>query len=139
MSALHTGERIAARRIMAHRSGAVVVALAVVAMATLGTRAFALPPDPMRPLEAETCDVAQARLAEARLGSPLVSAETNAEIVVEAEARVERLCAPPSTNPDPIPTPDEAQVPPLSQRAQIARSAAHRWRADRQHEGAFAP
>jgi len=88
--------------------GIITVVLAVIALSGAVSSAAALPPDPMRPLEAETCDAAQARLAEARSGSPLVSAQTNAEILLEAEAQVERLCASPAPDPAPFPAQDDA-------------------------------
>ena len=56
--------------------------------------AQALPPDPERPFEARTCAEARARLAEARAGNPLISAEEMAQVVARAEAQVARLCGP---------------------------------------------
>ena len=56
--------------------------------------ALALPPNPERPVEARTCVEARARLAEARAGNPLISAEEMVQVVARAEAQVARLCGP---------------------------------------------
>ena len=49
------------------------------------TPVFALPPDPERPFTATTCDDALARLTEARLGNPLISAADMQNITEKAE------------------------------------------------------
>ena len=54
--------------------------------------AMSLPPDPERPMNATTCAEAQARLHEAELGSPLVPAERNEELLAQAREIVARLC-----------------------------------------------
>lgn len=52
----------------------------------------ALPADPLRPFEAETCDEARARLHEARQASSLISDQENAEALRLAQEQVLRLC-----------------------------------------------
>lgn len=75
-------------------------ATAVIAMVTAGA-ALAVPADPARPLAMQTCAEAMTRLAEARVPSPLVSAEDQAVILQIAEADATRLCAPtPRHRPD---------------------------------------
>lgn len=58
----------------------------------LAGMAVAMPADPTRPLEAQSCSVAQARLTEARMGSPLLSADERAHVLRVALADVARLC-----------------------------------------------
>lgn len=50
------------------------------------------PPNPERPLRAETCEAALERIRQAAGGSPLVSAEENRAILLAAVAQAERLC-----------------------------------------------
>jgi len=52
----------------------------------------ALPPDPQRPLQARTCAEAEARLAKAQAGSPLISAAETAGVLARAMAQVSQLC-----------------------------------------------
>lgn len=54
--------------------------------------AWAVPPDPQRAFEAQTCAQAQSRLIEARNGNPLISAEEMHQVVLKAHAQVARLC-----------------------------------------------
>jgi hypothetical protein len=54
--------------------------------------ASALPRNPERPNNSRTCEEAMLRLEEARAGSPLVSAERNRQLLLEAMAVVKRLC-----------------------------------------------
>lgn len=54
---------------------------------------LALPPDPQRPFTALTCDAALVRLAEAKAGNPLISAAEMAQVVIQAHAQAQRLCA----------------------------------------------
>ncbi|MBY4892750.1 hypothetical protein KUL25_08235 [Rhodobacteraceae bacterium N5(2021)] len=61
-------------------------------MSALAGPALAVPADPNRPLAAQTCAEAQARLDEAREGSPLLSPEEQAEVLRTALADAERLC-----------------------------------------------
>ena len=70
-----------------------VLVLAVFAsLIAVNSRAASLPPDPERPNNSKTCEEALARVKEAGLGSPLVSAERNRELFLEALAVAERLC-----------------------------------------------
>ena len=50
------------------------------------------PKDPQRPMNAKTCEQALARLHEARLGSPIISAVENQDVLRKALAVAERLC-----------------------------------------------
>jgi hypothetical protein len=50
------------------------------------------PPNPQRPMNAKTCEQALARLHEARLGSPIISAAENQEVLRKALEVAERLC-----------------------------------------------
>jgi hypothetical protein len=54
--------------------------------------AQALPPDPQRPIRAQTCREALQRVREAALGSPLISAEENQKVLLKAIDAAERLC-----------------------------------------------
>jgi hypothetical protein len=83
-----------------------VAAVTAVVVLSLPEPAMALPPDPERPLAAQTCAEAQARLEEARLGSPLVSEESNLRIQQMAEAYVVSLCNLDPLGPDPDATRD---------------------------------
>ncbi len=58
----------------------------------LVSASHALPANPQRPLAAQTCDAALARLAEAQIGSPLVPASSHAQLLRIAQADVVRLC-----------------------------------------------
>lgn len=66
--------------------------------------ALAMPTNPLRPLASETCDAALARLAEARIGSPLLPASELDDLVRVAEGHVVRLCGPDAV-PDALPLP----------------------------------
>jgi hypothetical protein len=76
-----------------YAGGIVVMAVVASSSAGAGARAASLPPDPERPNNSKTCEEALARVKEAGLGSPLVSAERNRELFLEALAVAERLCA----------------------------------------------
>jgi len=54
--------------------------------------AWALPPDPQRAFTAQSCDAALARLAEARTGSPLISAAELQDVQTQARQQAARLC-----------------------------------------------
>lgn len=54
--------------------------------------ARALPADPQRPMAARDCPEALTRLAEARAGSPLISGEENAAVLIAALKQARRLC-----------------------------------------------
>lgn len=60
--------------------------------AAAATPALAVPADPNRPLASQTCEVAQTRLEQAQDGSPLISAEEQAQVLRTARADVVRLC-----------------------------------------------
>lgn len=66
--------------------------------------AQAMPTNPLRPLASETCDEALARLAEARIGSPLLPASELDDVVRVAEGHVVRLCGRDAV-PDALPLP----------------------------------
>lgn len=53
---------------------------------------LAMPTDPARPLETQTCDAAQARLAQVRMGSLLRSLDEQAEVQGLALTDDARLC-----------------------------------------------
>jgi hypothetical protein len=55
-------------------------------------QAEAFPRDPKRPNTSKTCEEALQRVKEAGLGSPLVSAEENRKVFLDALAVAERLC-----------------------------------------------
>ncbi len=55
--------------------------------------AQSMPPNPERPNNSTTCQEALARVREAAVGSPLVSAERNRELLFEAIGVAERLCS----------------------------------------------
>lgn len=94
------------------RQGITAIAIASV-YSPFAFSAHALPANPERPLASQTCDVAQMRLAEAQTGSPLISADEQAQVLRVARADVVRLCGadqidglPPggvSPTPDPAP------------------------------------
>ncbi len=69
-----------------------VIACIVVA-ATSGPGG-AVPPDPLRPFTAGTCEAAALRLGEALAGSPLISAAENETARALAWAQAEKLCSP---------------------------------------------
>ena len=81
-------------------SGALVfrAVVAAVILALTSGSALALPPDPQRPFTATDCDAALARLEEARLGSPLISASEGTQVLRAAQAQALRLCG--SDHPD---------------------------------------
>lgn len=56
------------------------------------------PRNPQRPMDAKTCDEAQTRLREARLGSPIISAAENRAVLLKATENAERLCGKSKTN-----------------------------------------
>ena len=60
--------------------------------AAVSAPVLAVPADPNRPLASQTCDVAQARLEQAQGGSPLISADEQAQVLRTARADVIRLC-----------------------------------------------
>lgn len=60
------------------------------AASTLPAQSF--PRDPKRPNTSKTCAEALQRVKEAGLGSPLISAEENRKVFLEALAVAERLC-----------------------------------------------
>jgi hypothetical protein len=71
------------------------VAICIALVVGLGSGSVqALPPDPQRAFDAATCEEARVRHAEALAGSPLISQEENAEVLVLAEAQLARLCDP---------------------------------------------
>jgi hypothetical protein len=55
---------------------------------------LALPPDPQRPFDAMTCKAARIRYHEALTGSPLISANENADVLALAKAQLLQLCGP---------------------------------------------
>lgn len=61
-------------------------------LSAVASAAFAVPAAPDRPLVAQTCAVAMTRLVEAQAGSPLISADEQAQILRMARADVARLC-----------------------------------------------
>lgn len=61
-------------------------------LSAVASVAVAVPADPGRPLVAQTCSVAMTRLVEAQSGSPLLSADEQAQILRMARADVARLC-----------------------------------------------
>jgi hypothetical protein len=67
-----------------------IVAVSSVAISTLPSQSF--PKDPKRPNTSKTCTEALQRVKEAGLGSPLISAEENRKVFLEALAVAERLC-----------------------------------------------
>lgn len=71
------------------------VAIAVLLLVPLlaASPAGALPPNPERPVDATDCDRALARVREAAVGSPLVSARENKAHLMAAIAQAERVCA----------------------------------------------
>lgn len=73
------------------RSIALAIALACV-FAAASAPVLAVPADPNRPLASQTCDVAQTRLEQAQDGSPLISADEQAQVLRTARADVIRLC-----------------------------------------------
>jgi hypothetical protein len=80
----------------AMRGGFILVA--GLTMSSLAGAALALPPNPQRAFEAQTCAEAQARHAEAEAGSPLISQAENAAVLAQAVAQMRRLCGIPSQN-----------------------------------------
>lgn len=77
------------------------ILMAGLAMSSLAGAALALPPDPQRAFEAQTCAEAQARHAEAEAGSPLISQAENAAVLAQAVAQMRRLCGSETQNQDP--------------------------------------
>jgi hypothetical protein len=67
-----------------------IVAGSAAAATTLSVQSF--PMDPKRPNTSKTCAEALQRVKEAGLGSPLISAEENRRVFLEALAVAERLC-----------------------------------------------
>lgn len=60
--------------------------------------AIALPANPQRPLESQTCDAAKIRLYEALGGSPLISKNEISETIFIARNWVDQLCGPDITH-----------------------------------------
>lgn len=71
-----------------------IVLMIAIASSATGTEAAtaSLPRNPERPNNSKTCEEAMQRVAEARAGSPLVSAKRNRELLREAQAVAEKLC-----------------------------------------------
>ena len=66
---------------------------AIVVASTIGPQPVqSYPRNPQRPMNAKTCEQALARLHEARLGSPIISAAENREVLRRALEVAERLC-----------------------------------------------
>jgi hypothetical protein len=67
---------------------ALVVALGLIVHPANAT----MPRNPERLLDVKTCKQAKLNLKEARRGSPLISPQKNAKIVLNLEQSVKRLC-----------------------------------------------
>lgn len=67
-----------------------IVAGSSIAVSTLQAEAF--PKDPKRPNTSRTCEEALQRVREAGLGSPLISAEENRKVFLDALAVAKKLC-----------------------------------------------
>lgn len=78
--------------IAAARKAAVMACIAAMPGGLFLKQAMAFPRNPERPMNATTCEEAMARLREAERGSPLVSAQTNREILAKARKIAIRLC-----------------------------------------------
>lgn len=66
--------------------------VSAVLFAVIASASHAVPANPLRPLSAQTCEAALARLGEARIGSPLVPASSHPHLLAVARADVVRLC-----------------------------------------------
>lgn len=74
--------------------GAIALLVAILApiMGDFGMAEATMPPNPQRPMQARDCREALARVREAAIGSPLISAEENRRVLLEAIADAERVC-----------------------------------------------
>lgn len=73
------------------RFGALIVGVAAAQMGARPVCAI-MPVNSERPLAEQTCAEAKRRVEEAKLGSPLLSAQENAERLRQAMQLMERLC-----------------------------------------------
>ena len=71
-----------------------VFVVAVLAAMTLPSFSSALPANPQRPFNVQTCEEAKARFREALTGSPLISLQENIDVTALARDWTDRLCGP---------------------------------------------
>ena len=76
----------------AFKTIAITIAVLLPVMAGFGMAEATIPPNPQRPMQARDCREALARVREAAIGSPLISAEENRRVLLEAIADAERVC-----------------------------------------------